>query len=185
NRVDHESIRGFEGLRHAVERAEDQARSVEKQPLRVPRQGRNMLRPTGRMVRMLKVLAACAAGVVCLAGCASTIALPTPSASSVPSANSPAADVRARMALLMGAQNLSAPLNISTSSANRMLTDQVTTIKQFIDDAATGTPSAFYPDVRAAYAKSTAMGGSIAEAAVWKFPDKYPGDVTTEGSKAR
>src|SRR5439155_1301621 len=66
------------------------------------------------------------------------------------------------------AQNLSAPLNISTSSANRMLTDQVTTIKQFIDDAATGTPSAFYPDVRAAYAKSTAMGGSIAEAAVWK-----------------
>jgi len=226
---------------------------------------------------MLKVLAACAAGVVCLAGCASTIALPTPSASSVPSANSPAADVRARMALLMGeqtyvvakltvaamagrkdefgsyadllaangvelngvlgkamgetaglkfaqswtrgnsffvdymvaistrqqdladaalmnlnttyvpqmAQNLSAPLNISTSSANRMLTDQVTTIKQFIDDAATGTPSAFYPDVRAAYAKSTAMGGSIAEAAVWKFPDKYPGDVTTEGSKAR
>ena len=203
---------------------------------------------------MLKVLAACAAGVVCLAGCASTIALPTPSASSVPSANSPAADVRARMALLMGeqtyvvakltvaamagrkdefgsyadllaangvelngvlgkamgetaglkfaqswtrgnsffvdymvaistrqqdladaalmnlnttyvpqmAQNLSAPLNISTSSANRMLTDQVSTIKQFIDDAATGTPSAFYPDVRAAYAKSTAMGGSIA-----------------------
>ncbi|TMC12461.1 MAG: hypothetical protein E6J30_00850, partial [Chloroflexi bacterium] len=53
---------------------------------------------------MLKVLAACAAGVVCLAGCASTIALPTPSASSVPSANSPAADVRARMALLMGEQ---------------------------------------------------------------------------------
>jgi len=229
------------------------------------------------MDRMLKVLAAYAAGVVCLAGCASTIALPTTSASSVPSANSPAADVRARIALVMGeqtyvvakltvaaatgrkdefgsyadllaangvevsgvlskavgetagqrfaqswtrgnsffvdymvavttrqqdladaammnlnteyvpqmAQNLSTPLNISTSSANRMLTDQVTTIKQFIDDAAAGTPSAFYPDVRAAYAKSTAMGGSIAEAAVWKFPDKYPGDATAQGSKTR
>ena len=226
---------------------------------------------------MLKVLAAFAAGVVCVAGCASTIALPTSSPSGVPSANSPAADVRARIAVLMGehtyvlakltvaattgrkdefgayadllaangvelsgvlskaigetagrrfaqswtrgnsffvdymvaattrqqdladaaimnlnttyfpqmAQDLSTPLNISTSSANRMLTDQVTTIKQFIDDAAGGAPSAFYPDVRAAYAKSTAMGGSIAEATVWKFPDKYPGDATAEGSKTR
>jgi hypothetical protein len=226
---------------------------------------------------MLKLLAACAAGVVCLAGCAGTIALPTPSASGMPSANSPAAALRARMAVLMGehtyvlakltvaaaagrkdefgsyadllaangselsgvitkpmgasafpkfaqswtrgdsffvdymvavttrqqdladaamvnlnttyvpqiAQDLSTPLNISTSSVNRMLTDQVTTIKQFIDDAAAGTPGAFYPDVRAAYAKSIAMGGSIAEATVWKFPDKYPGDAAAEGAKTR
>lgn len=226
---------------------------------------------------MLKTLAACAAGVVCLAGCAGTIALPTSSASGMPGANSAAADVRARMALLMGehtyvlakltvaavagrkdefgsyadllaangvelngvlskamgessgqrfaqswtransffvdymvaattrqqdladaammnlnnnyvpqmAQVLSTPLNISTSSANRMLTEQVTTIKQLIDDAAGGAPSAFYPDLRAAYAKSTAMGGSIAEATVWKFPDKYPGDATAQGSKTR
>jgi hypothetical protein len=229
------------------------------------------------MDRMLKVLAACAAGVVCLAGCAGTIALPTSTASGMPGANSPAAEVRARMALLMGehtyvlakltvaaaagrkdefgsyadllaangselsgviskamgasafekfaqswtrgdsffvdymvavttrqqdladaammnlnttyvpqiAQELSTPLNISTSSVNRMLTDQVTTIKQFIDDAAAGTPSAFYPDVRAAYAKSIAMGGSIAEATVWKFPDKYPGDAAAKGAKTR
>jgi len=226
---------------------------------------------------MLKVLAAYAAGVVCLAGCAGTIDLPTSSASGLPGANSPAAEVRARMALLMGehtyvlakltvaaaagrkdefgsyadllaangseligviskavgasafqkfaqswtrgdsffvdymvavttrqqdladaammnlnttyvpevAQDLSTPLNISTSSVNRMLTDQVTTIKQFIDDAAAGTPSAFYPDVRAAYAKSIAMGGSIAEATVWKFSDKYPGDAAAEGAKTR
>ncbi len=226
---------------------------------------------------MLKVLAACAAGVVCLAGCAGTIALPTSSASGMPGANSPAAEVRARMALLLGehtyvlakltvaaaagrkdefgsyadllaangsdlggviskavgasafqqfaqswtrgdsffvdymvavttrqqdladaammnlntkyvpeiAQDLSTPLNTSTSSVNRMLTEQVTTIKQFIDDAAAGSPSAFYPDVRAAYVKSIAMGGSIAEATVWKFPDKYPGDPTAEGAKAR
>lgn len=226
---------------------------------------------------MLKVLAACAAGVVCLAGCASTIALPTSSASGALDAGSPAADVRARMTVLLGehtyvlgkltvaaeagrkdefasyadllatngaeltgllgkavgetasqrfaqswtrgnsffvdyivavttrqtnladaavanlntqyvpqmAQDLSTPLNISTSSANRMLTDQVTTTKQLIDDAAGGTPSAFYPDVRAAYAKATAMGGSIAEAMVWKFPDKYPGDATAQGSKTR
>jgi hypothetical protein len=226
---------------------------------------------------MVKLLAAYAAGVVCLAGCAGTIALPTSSASGVPGANSPAADLRARMALLMGehtyvlakltvaaaagrkdefgsyadllaangselsgviskamgasafpklaqswtrgdgffvdymvavttrqqdladaammnlnttyvpevAQELSTPLNISTSSVNRMLTDQVTTIKQFIDDAAAGTPSAFYPDVRAAYAKSIAMGASIAEATVWKFPDKYPGDAAAEGAKTR
>jgi len=226
---------------------------------------------------MLKVLAACAAGVVCLASCASTIALPTSSASGALDASSPAADVRARMTLLSGeqtyvlakltvaaaagrkdefasyaallatngaelagvlskavgdtagqrfaqswtrgnsffvdylvavtthqhdladaammnlntqyvpqlAQDLSTPLNISTSSANRMLTDQVTTIKQFMDDAVAGTPSAFYPDVRAAYAKATAMGGAIAEATVWKFPDKYPGDATASGAKGR
>jgi hypothetical protein len=229
------------------------------------------------MVRMLKVLAACAAGVVCLAGCASTIALPTSSASGALDASSPAADVRARMTLLAGehtyvlakltvaaaagrkdefasyadllatngaeltgalskavgdtagqrfaqswtrgnsfyidylvavtthqhdladaammnlntqyvpqmAEDLSTPLNISTSSANRMLADQVTTIKQLMDDYAAGTPSAFYPDVRAAYAKATAMGGAIAEATVWKFPDKYPGDATAQGSKTR
>jgi hypothetical protein len=226
---------------------------------------------------MLKVLAACAAGVVCLAGCASTIALPTSSPSRMAGANSTAADVRARMTLLMGehtyavakltvaaatgrkdefgsyadllaangadvsgvlaraigetagqkfteswtrgnsffvdymvavitrqqdladaamlnlntvyvpqmAQDLNTPLNISTSSANRMLTDQVTTTKQFIDDAAAGSPNAFYADVRAAYAKSTAMGGSIAEAIVWKFPDRYPGDAAAEGAKTR
>jgi len=226
---------------------------------------------------MLKVLAACAAGVVCLAGCAGTVALPTSSTSSAPGANTPAADFRARVAALMGehtyvvaklavaaatgrkdefgsyadllatngadvsgvltraigetagqkfaqawtlgdsflvdyivavitrqqdladaamlnlntayvpqiAQQLSTPLNISTSSANRMLTEQVTAIKQFIDDAAAGAPSAFYPDLRAAYAKSIAMGGSIAEATVWKFPDKYPGDATADGAKAR
>jgi hypothetical protein len=229
------------------------------------------------MERMLKVLAACAAGVVCLAGCAGTIALPTSSASGMPGANSPAADVRARMALLMGehtyvlakltvaaaagrkdefgsyadllaangsdlsgvigkamgasalqkfaqswtrgdgffvdymvaattrqqdladaammnlntayvpqvAQDLSTPLNISISSVNRLLTDQVTTIKQFIDDAAAGSPAAFYPDVRAAYTKSIAMGGSIAEATVWKFPDRYPGDAAAGGAKTR
>jgi hypothetical protein len=226
---------------------------------------------------MLKVLAACAAGVVCLAGCASTIALPTSSPGRMAGANSTAADVRVRMALLLGehtyvvaklavaavegrkdefgsyadllaangadvssvltraigetagqkfteswtrgnsffvdymvavitrqqeladaamlnlntvyvpqlAQDLSTPLNISTSSANRMLTDQVTTTKQFIDDAAAGSPNAFYADVRAAYAKSTAMGGSIAEATVWKFPDRYPGDAAAEGAKTR
>jgi len=229
------------------------------------------------MNRMLKVLAACAAGVVCLAGCAGTIAPPTSSPSGMPGASSQAADVRARMALLMGehtyvlakltvaaaagrkdefgsyadllaangsdlsgviskamgasafqkfaqswtrgdsffvdymvavttrqqeladaavinlnatyvpeiAQDLSTPLNISTSSVNRMLTEQVTTIKQFIDDAAAGNPGAFYPDLRAAYAKSIAMGASIAEATVWKFPDRYPGDATAEGAKAR
>jgi hypothetical protein len=83
------------------------------------------------------------------------------------------------------AQDLSTPLNISISSVNRLLTDQVTTIKQFIDDAAAGSPAAFYPDVRAAYTKSIAMGGSIAEATVWKFPDRYPGDAAAGGAKTR
>ncbi len=226
---------------------------------------------------MVKLLAACAAGVVCLAGCAGTIALPTPSVSGMPGANSPAADVRARMALLFGehtyvlaklsvaaaagrkdefgsyadllaanggelagvvskamgasafqkfaqswtrgdsffvdymvavttrqqdladaaivnlnttyvpevTQDLSTPLNISTTSMNRMLADLLTTVKRFIDDAAAGTPGAFYPDVRAAYAKWIAFGGSIGEATVWKFPDKYPGDATAQGATAR
>lgn len=224
-----------------------------------------------------RLAAACAAGVVCLAGCAGTVAHPASSASGMPGANSPAADVRARMTLLLGehtyvvakltiaaasgrkdefgsyadllaangvelsgvvssamgetagqrfaqswtrgnsflvdyvvavttrqqdladaavmnlnttyvpemAEDLSTPLNLSMSSASRMLTDQVTTIKLFIDDAATGAPSAFYPDVRAAYAKSTAMGASIAEATLWKFPDKYPGDAAAQGAKTR
>src|SRR5260370_23279925 len=83
------------------------------------------------------------------------------------------------------AQDLSTPLNISTTSINRVLTDLVNTIKRFIDDAAAGTPGAFYPDVRAAYAKWIGLGGSIGEATVWKFPDKYPGDATARGATAR
>ncbi|HEV2218413.1 MAG TPA: hypothetical protein VGV88_12675 [Candidatus Dormibacteraeota bacterium] len=226
---------------------------------------------------MLRCLAACAAGVVCLAGCAGTIASPTSSPARMPGATSAAADVRTRLSLLMGehtyvvakltvaavagrkgefgsyadllaangvelggvlttaigetagqrlaeswtrgngffvdyivavttrqqnladaammnlnsayvprmAEGLSTPLNISASSANRMLLDQVTSTKQFIDDAVAGSPTSFYADLRAAYAKSTAMGGSIAEGIVWKFPDKYPGDVMAQGAKTR
>jgi hypothetical protein len=226
---------------------------------------------------MLKLLAACAAGVVCLAGCASSIALPTSSSSGVPPADSPAASVRARMVLLAGehtytiaklaaaaeagrkdefhsyagllatvgadltnaltkavgetegqqfgqgwilgdsftvdymvaaithqqdladaaminlnddyvpqlAQAISSPLNIPMSTATKLVTDQVNATKQLIDDAAAGTPTAFYTDVRAAYAKSIAMGGALAEAIVWKFADKYPGDATGPGAKLR
>ena len=225
---------------------------------------------------MLKVLAACAAGVVCLAGCAGTIALPKSSPSTL-GAKSPAADVRARMALLMGehtyvlaklavaavagrkdeygsyanllaingddlsavfsraagesqankfgrawllgdsffvdytvavttrqqdladaammnlntkyvpqaAAAISAPLNISMATATRMFVDNLTATKQLIDDAAAGAPSAFYPDLRAAYTKSIGIGGSLAEAIAWKFPDKYPGDATSVGANAR
>ena len=229
------------------------------------------------MGRMLRCLAAGAAGVVLLAGCAGTIASPTSSPARMPGAASPAADVRARLSLLMGehtyvvakltvaavagrkaefgsyadllaangfelggvltkaigetagqrladsltrgngffvdyivavttrqqnladaammnlntvyvprmAEELSTPLNISASSANRMLMDQVISTKQFIDDAVAGSPASFYADVHDAYAKSTAMGGSIAEGIVWKFPDKYPGDVVAQGAKTR
>jgi hypothetical protein len=226
---------------------------------------------------MLKLVAACAAGVVCLAGCASTIGLPSSSPSRTAGAGTPAAAVRARMVQLMGehtyvvakltvaatvgrkdeytsyagllaaseddvavivakaagesqgssfakawllgdsffvdymvatttrqqgladaamanlntryvpqmAQAISSPLNISMSSASRLLADQVTSTKQFMDDAAAGSPTAFYADVRAAYAKSTAMGGALAEGIAWKFPDKYPGDPSAGGAKVR
>ncbi|HET7465027.1 MAG TPA: hypothetical protein VFL29_00025 [Candidatus Dormibacteraeota bacterium] len=51
---------------------------------------------------MLKMLAASAAGVVCLAGCASTIGLPHSSPSGFADAGSQAAGVRAHVALLYG-----------------------------------------------------------------------------------
>ena len=236
-----------------------------------------MLEPIATMDRMLKVLAASAAGVVCLAGCTTSIGPSTSSPSGVPASNSPAASVRARMVTLMGehtyvvaklaiaaaagrkdeytsyagllatnsddianvfgravgqgqgakfgktwllgdsffvdymvavttrqqglanaaleninrkyvpqmAQDMSSPLNISTNTANRLVTDQAAATKQLIDDIASGTPAAFYPDARAAYAKAAAMGGAVAEAIAWKFPDKYPGDVSGSGAKMR
>lgn len=226
---------------------------------------------------MLRMLAASAAGAVCLAGCASTIGLPTSSPSGFADAGSPAAGVRARMVQLVGertyivaklavaagsgrkdeyasyavllatgeddvtavisraagesqgnafgkawllgdsffidymvaattkqqsladaatvnlntkyvpqmAQAMSVPLNISMSTATRMVSDNVTATKQLIDDDAAATPTAFYADVRAAYAKATAMGGALAEGIAWKFPDKYPGDPTGPGAKVR
>ncbi len=223
---------------------------------------------------MLKVLAAYAAGVLCLAGCAGTIALPIHPSSGPPSANYPAADLRARVTLLYGehtyvlgklaiaavwghkdefasyaellainaddltaalskaagesrgtsfhqarvlgdsfyvdyivaattqqkdlsgaamqnlnskyvpqmAQTLSSTLNISTGTANKLLGDEVSSTQKFIDDAAA---PAFYPDLRDAYSKAIAMGGSVAESIAWKFPDKYPGDVTASAAKLR
>lgn len=218
--------------------------------------------------------AACAAGVLCLGGCGGTIAIPLNPSSGPPSANYPAADLRAHVTLLYGehayvlgklavaaiaghkdefasyagllatngddlsaalskaagesqgasfhqarvlgdsfyvdyivaattqqqdmsdaamqnldtkyvmqmAQVLSSTLNISTGTANKLLGDEVTSTKHFVDDAA--APS-FYSDVRDAYTKAIAMGGSVAEAIAWKFPDKYPGDVAGAGAKLR
>lgn len=51
---------------------------------------------------MVKMLAACAAGVLCLAGCAGTIAVPIHPSSGPPSANYPAADLRAHVTVLYG-----------------------------------------------------------------------------------
>jgi hypothetical protein len=83
------------------------------------------------------------------------------------------------------AQVLSSVLNISTETATRLVGDEVATTRQFIDDDAAGNAASFYPDLRSSYAKSTAMGGSVAEAIAWKYPDKYPGDATGAGAKLR
>jgi len=233
-----------------------------------------MLKLIGTMNVMLKVLAAYAAGVVCLAACGGTIAIPLHPSSGPPSANYPAADLRAHVTLLYGertyvlgklaaaavagrkdefasyagllatngddltaavskaagesqgasfhqarvlgdsfyvdyivaattqqqdmsdaamqnlttryvmqmAQVLSSTLNISSSTASKLLGDEVSSTKHFVDDVAAAS---FYSDLRDAYAKAIAMGGSVAEAIAWRFPDKYPGDVTGEGSKLR
>lgn len=71
------------------------------------------------------------------------------------------------------------------NTTSRLVSDQVDAVKKLIDDAAAGTPTPFYSDVRAAYVASMAMGAAIAEAIAWKFPDKYPGDATGVGAKAR
>lgn len=218
--------------------------------------------------------AACAAGVLCLAGCGGTIAIPINSSSGPPTANYPAADLRAHVTLLYGertyvlgklaaaavaghkdefaayagmlatngddlaaavskaagesqgasfhqarvlgdsffvdyivaattqqqdvadaamqnlttryvpqmAQVLSSTINISSDTATKLLGDEVSSTKHFIDDAAT---SSFYSDLHDAYSKAVAMGGSVAEGIPWKFPDKYPGDVTAPGAKLR
>ena len=80
------------------------------------------------------------------------------------------------------AQVLSSTLNISTGTADKLLGDEVNSIKHFVDDAAT---SSFYSDLRDAYSKAIAMGGSAAEGIALKFPDKYPGDVAGPGAKLR
>ena len=82
-------------------------------------------------------------------------------------------------------QVLSSALNISNSTATKLLTDEVTSSKQFIDDGAAGTPTPFYSDLRSAYATSMSMGSAVAEAVAAKFPDKYPGDPASAGAKLR
>lgn len=226
------------------------------------------------MVRVLKTVAAYAAGALCLAGCGGTIALPLHPSSGPPSANYPAADLRAHVTLLYGehtyvlgklaaaaaagrkdeftsyaamlaangddlsavfskaagesqgasfhqarvlgdsfyvdyvvaattqqqdmsdaamqnlnskyapqmAQALGSTLNISNSTANRLLDDEVSSTKHFVDDSS--NPS-FYADLHDAYSKAIAMGGAVAEGIAFKFPDKYPGDVTAAGAKLR
>ena len=83
------------------------------------------------------------------------------------------------------AQVLSSALNIPSSTGTKLLTDEVTSSKQFIDGGAAGTPTPFYSDLRSAYATSMSFGSAVAEAVAGKFPDKYPGDPTSAGAKLR
>src|ERR1700751_5479523 len=71
------------------------------------------------MDRMLKVLAACAAGVMCLAGCGGSIALPSNS-SGPPRGDTPAADLRAHMTLLYGERTyVLAKLAVAATSGHK------------------------------------------------------------------
>ena len=73
---------------------------------------------------------------------------------------------------------LAGALPMSLENATQLATDQVTATKLVIDDAISGSASAFYTDLRAGYVSATEAGDTIAKAIVSSLPDAFPGGAS-------
>ncbi|TAN31463.1 hypothetical protein EPN29_12425 [bacterium] len=67
----------------------------------------------------------------------------------------------------------------------QLATDQVLETKAVIDDQAAQDYPAMYADLRTAYAHSARIGDALASRMVQKFPDKFPGNPSTNAVDLR
>src|ERR1700693_689420 len=74
---------------------------------------------------------------------------------------------------------LTSSLSLTTDQAAMVGADQVSGIKQIVDDAVTSGFAALYADIHAAYVKAIRAGDVISEAIVSRLADRFPGNAQT------
>jgi hypothetical protein len=67
----------------------------------------------------------------------------------------------------------------------QLISQQVLEDKAFIDDVFAGGFTAYYADLHRAYGQTLRLGDALASQIAAKFPDRYPGDVSTSAVDAR
>jgi hypothetical protein len=80
---------------------------------------------------------------------------------------------------------LTSSLSLTTEQAAMVGADQVSGIKQIVDDAVTSGFAALYADIHAAYLKAIRAGDVISEAIVSRLADRFPGNAQTKSADFR
>jgi hypothetical protein len=83
------------------------------------------------------------------------------------------------------AQLLSATLPLSPQQATQVGLDQVSGVRQIVDDATASAFATLYPDVHTAYVKAVRAGDMVSAAILSRFGDKFPGDAGSKSSTFR
>lgn len=80
---------------------------------------------------------------------------------------------------------LTSNLSLTEEQAALLGADQVSGLKQIIDDAVSSGFAALYTDLHSAYVKAIKAGDQIAEAIVSRFADRFPGDAQSKSAVFR
>ena len=83
------------------------------------------------------------------------------------------------------AQLIASLMQLPPDSITQLETVQLTDDKTMIDDEIAQSYSKLYADLRAAYAGSAQIGDMLAIRMAQQFPDKFPGDPTSNAVEAR
>jgi hypothetical protein len=76
------------------------------------------------------------------------------------------------------AQLITSLTQLPVDQAKQLETQRVAELKTVIDDEVAQSYAKLYPDLRTAYANTSALGGKLATRMAQQFPDKFPGDPT-------
>lgn len=80
---------------------------------------------------------------------------------------------------------LTSSLSLTTEQAAMVGADQVSGVKQIVDDAVSPGFAALYGDLHAAYVKAIRGGDLISEAIVSRLADRFPGNAQTKSADFR
>jgi hypothetical protein len=80
---------------------------------------------------------------------------------------------------------LTSSLSLTTEQAAMIGSDQVSGVKQIVDDAVTSGFAALYGDLRAVYIKAIRAGDLISEAIVSRLADRFPGNAQAKSANFR
>ncbi len=83
------------------------------------------------------------------------------------------------------AQLVSDLTRLPPGPVTQLTSEQVLEDKAFIDDVVAARYTTFYSDLHRAYVQTSRFGDVLAAEVVLKFPDKFPGDLSTQSVNVR